>query len=181
MFYRNLALSILLMSCADISIAQNRSGSEVFCESVHALLRASYDDFDGIKRNVTRHSDGSTDWVPSITVAGTSDCEGLSDPEATSTVSCTGAIAQSQDELEPIYENAVEQLRACLDRSFVFEETHGGKATRLSTPIKEASFEVKGKDEEPDGPTVRIDLDQWHSTRRTDYEITIWVDAKEKE
>jgi hypothetical protein len=182
MVHRNfVSLSLLLVCWAGLSITQSQPRGEAFCESVHALLQASYSDFNGIKRNVARHNDGSTDWVPSITVAGTADCEGQSDPEIPSSVSCTGAVSQSQDELEPIYQNAVKQLRTCLDRSFVYEETHGGKETRLSTPIKEATFEIKAKDEGPDGPAVRITFDQYHSTHRTEYEITIWVDAKGKE
>lgn len=180
--YRNLvSLSVALVFCASLLIAQSRPSSEAFCESVHALLQASHNDFNGIKRNITRHKDGSTDWVPSITVAGTTECAGQSDPEVPSSVSCTGAVSQSQDELEPIYQNAVKQLRTCLDRSFVFSETNGGKVTRLSTPIKEATFEVKGKDLDPDGPAVRIEFSQFHGTHRTEYEITIWVDAKGKE
>jgi hypothetical protein len=180
--YRKLvSLPILLVFCSGHLIAQSRPNGEAFCESVLALLQASYNDFNAIKRNVTRHKDGSTDWVPSIMVAGTTDCEGQSDPEVSSSVSCTGAVSQSQDELEPIYQNAVKQLRSCLDQKFVYQETRGGKATRLSTPIKEATFEVKSKNDGPDGPAVRITLEQYHSTRRTEYEITIWVDAKEKE
>jgi hypothetical protein len=173
------SISLLPMFFTGSVAGQNPPTSEAFCQSVHDLLRASYSDFNGIKRNVIRHADGSTDWDPRITVAGTSDCEGQSD-EFASSVSCTGATSQFQDELEPIYQNAVRQLRSCLDQSFIYTETHGGKETRLSTPIKEAAFEVKAKDDGPDGPAVRIELDQFHGTHRTEYEITIWVDAKGK-
>jgi hypothetical protein len=175
------SLSLLILFCAGRSTAQGPPSSEAFCESIRSLLRASHSDFNAIKRNVTRHKDGSTDWVPSIIVAGTSNCEGQSDPEVPSTVSCTGAVSQSQESLEPVYQNAVSQLRACLDHSFVYEETRGGKETKLSTPIKEATFEVKAKDDGPDGPAVRVTFDQFHGTHRTEYELTVWVDARGKE
>jgi hypothetical protein len=174
-------LSVSLLSCVCFSLAQSRPSSEAFCETVRTLVQASYSDFNGIKRNVTRHSDGATDWVPSITIAGTSDCEGQSDPLMSSSISCTGATSQSLDELEPTYQNAVKQLRACLSSSFIYSETQGGKPTRLTTPIKEASFEVKAKNDGPDGPAVRITLDQFHGKHVTEYEITIWIDAKGKE
>jgi hypothetical protein len=182
MLYQNLVIStVCLVLWLFPTTPQNRPSGQAFCESVRALLQASYSNFNGIKRNVVRHSDGATDWVPSIIVAGTSECEGQSDPIASSSVSCTGAVSQSLDDLEPIYQSAVRQLRSCLDQSFVFSESQGGKATRLATPIKESSFEVKSKDEGPDGPGVRIVLQQWHSSRRTDYEIEIWIDAKGKD
>jgi hypothetical protein len=176
-----LSTSLFLALCSSFLPAQTTLTSEAFCQSVHRLIQASYTDFNGIKRNIVRHSDGATDWVPSVTIAGTSDCQGQSDPEISSTISCTGATSQFQDELEPVYQNAVRQLRSCLDQNFVYSETHGGKATRLSTPIKEATFEVKAKDDGPDGPAVRIVFDQFHGTHTTEYEIEIWVDAKGKE
>jgi hypothetical protein len=76
---------------------------------------------------------------------------------------------------------ASRQVRSCLDRSFIYAETRGGKTTKLSTPIKEASFEVKAKDDGPDGPAVRIEFDQFHGKYKTEYELTIWVDAKGKD
>lgn len=177
-----LSLASLPFLCTAGGRPQSQPSAQEFCQSIKALLQASDTDFNGIKRNIVRHQDGSTDWVPSITVAGTSDCEGQSDPIVSSSVSCTGAKSQSIDELEPIYQNAVRQLRSCLDSHFVFEESHGGKETRLSTPIKEAAFEVKSKDDGgPDGPAVRITLHQYHSARRTEYELEIWIDAKEKD
>lgn len=181
MLYRNLFISTgWLVVCLFSSTPQNRPTGQEFCESVRALLLASNDNFRGIRRNVVKHGDGASEWVPTIIVAGTSNCSGQSDPLAGSSVSCTGAASQSLDDLEPVYQNAVRQLRSCLDQSFVFSETQGGKATRLATPIKEATFEIKSKDEGPDGPGVRIVLQQWHSARRTQYEIEIWIDAKGK-
>jgi hypothetical protein len=180
--YRTLGyLSLFAAFLMGPSTAQNPPSAQAFCESIQALLQASHSDFRGIRRNVVRHSDGASEWVPSISVAGASDCTGQSDPTIASSIYCTGATSQSLDDLEPIYQNAVRQLRSCLDLSFVFEETRGGKATRLSTPIKEASFEVKAKDDGPDGPRVRITLSQWHSSRRSEYELDIWIDAKDKE
>lgn len=172
-------LILLLAVCEARATPQSQPSAADFCQSVRALVQASYSDFGGIKRNVTRNPDGSTDWVPSIAVAGASDCEGQSDPTISSSVSCTGAKTQSLGELEPIYQSAVHQVRSCLDPSFVFQESQGGKSSRLRTPIKEASFEVKSKDG-PDGPGVRITLFQWHG-RSTDYEIEIWIDAKGKD
>jgi hypothetical protein len=178
---QHFSLGLLLLLWAGPTIPQNGPSARDFCASVRAFLQASYSDFKGIKSNIVRHADGSTEWVPSITVAGTSDCAGQSDPEIASSVYCTGATSQTIDELEPIYQNAVGQLRSCLDQNFVFAESRGGKVTRLTTPIKEASFEVKSKDEGSDGPGVRVELDQYHSTRRTEYELTIWIDAKGKD
>jgi hypothetical protein len=69
LIYRNLiCLSLSLVFCGGRLTAQSRPSGDSFCESVLALLKASHSDFNGIKRNVTRHRDGTTDWVPSITV-----------------------------------------------------------------------------------------------------------------
>lgn len=174
---RSFCLVLLLFLWTVLAKCQGQPSAGEFCESVRALVGASYSDFRGIKRNVTRDEFGSN-WVPSIPVAGTSECEGQTLSGVPSSVSCTGATSQTLDELEPIYQNAVRQLRSCLDQSFVFEESHGGKNSKLSTDIKEASFEVKSKDEGSDGPAVRLTLSQWHSSRKTEYELEIWIDAK---
>jgi hypothetical protein len=91
------------------------------------------------------------------------------------------ADTASAEEAATVYRAIVGQIRSCLDQRFVLEEKEGGKPTRRSTPIKEASFEVKSTDEGPDGPAVRISLEQFHRSTRTGYEVTLWVDAKDKE
>jgi hypothetical protein len=135
---------------------------------------------NSIRRNVERHSDGASDWVPSIRL-GSHDCEGQSDPKISSSVSCSMIESSSADEAAVVYREMVGQIRSCLDGRFVFTETQGGKSTRRSTPIREASFEVKGKGDSPDGPAVRISLANFHHTTRSGFEVTLWVDAKDKE
>jgi hypothetical protein len=169
---------ILLVSCAELA-AQRSSGGGQMCQSVRSLLEESNSDFNSIKRNVTHHSDGATDWVPSIVVAGSQDCEGQSDPEIASSVSCT--MAESPGDLAGAYQDMVSDIRSCLSRDFVYSERQGGKSTHRSTPIKEATFEIKGKGSAPDGPAVRITLAQIHTSRRSGYELTIWVDARDRE
>jgi hypothetical protein len=71
-------------------------------------------------------------------------------------------------------------MRPCLDSSFVFSEKEGGKSSKHSTPIKEATFEVKGKGDSPDGPAVRISMAQFHRTH-SGYELVVWIDGKDKE
>jgi hypothetical protein len=181
MAHRNLMLLCLLqLASASWGSAQGPSDAQL-CQSIRLLLQASYSDFNQVKRNITRHSDGTTDWVPSITVAGSQDCEGQSDPQMASSVSCTMIESQSAEEVATAYQNIVRGIRSCLDSSFIYAEKQGGKSTRLSTPIKEASFEVKGKGDSPDGPAVRVSMEQFHRTTRSGYELTIWIDGIDKE
>jgi hypothetical protein len=171
---------LLLLSITEVT-AQNRPVGQPLCQSITSLLQASSDDFNPVKRSVTRHRDGSTDWEPSIKVAGAQECSGQSDPDMSSSVSCTMAESQSVEEVTTAYRNMVTDIRSCLDRSFVYEEKQGGKASRMSTPVKEATFEVKGKGGSPDGPAVRVSLTQFHRATRSGYELTVWVDGKDKE
>lgn len=182
MVYKNVVcLCGLLLLCTSGASAQSPSSNPQFCQSIRSLLQASYSDFNAIKRNVTRHSDGSTDWLSSIVVAGSTDCEGQSDPDIASSISCTIAESQSQEQLTAAYQEVVSGVRSCLDRTFVLNEEQGGKPTRLSTPITEASFEKKATGTGPDGPTIRVSLGQWHSAKRSAYELVIWIDARDKE
>jgi hypothetical protein len=96
-------------------------------------------------------------------------------------VSCTMMESQSADDVATAYRDVVSAIRSCLDATFVFSEEHGGKPSRLSTPIKETTFEVKGEGDSPNGPAVRIKMSQFHRTRTSGYELTLWVDAKDKE
>jgi hypothetical protein len=180
MFRRNVfyLCLILVISCAELT-AQRSSDGGPMCQSVRSLLQASNSDFNSIKRNVTHHSDGATDWVLSIVVAGSQECEGQSYPDIASSVSCT--MAESPGDLTGAYQDMVSDIRSCLSRDFVYSEQQGGKSTHRSTPIKEATFEIKGKDSAPDGPAVRVSLAQIHTARRSGYEVTIWVDARDRE
>jgi hypothetical protein len=170
-----------LLFLSTVATAQSPSLDQQLCKSVRALLQASYSDFNSIKENVTRHRDGDSDWVPNIKVPGSQDCDGQSDPSIASSVSCTLAETVSEEQAAAVYRAMVSQMRSCLDQRFVFKESQRGKPTRRSTPIKEASFEVKGTDDGPDGPAVRISLQQFHRTTRAGYDVTLWVDAKDKE
>jgi len=171
----------VVLACLALMLAASECAAQQLCQSVRALLQSSYSDFNSIKRNVERHSDGTSEWVPSIGVAGGQDCEGQSYPDMSSNVDCTMANSQSAEEMTALYDGLVKEIRSCLDSSFVFSEEQGGKAGRLSTPIREASFEVKGKGENPDGPRVRVSLIQLHSTRHSGYEVTVWIDGIDKE
>jgi hypothetical protein len=175
------AAILLLLLCSTELLAQRGPGDGQLCESVRVLLQASSNDFNSVKRNVTRHSDGATDWVPSVNVAGTQDCEGQSDASISSSISCTVADSDSSDEVAAIYRKKVQEIRSCLDSSFVYSEQQGGKSTRRATPVREATFEIKGKGDDPDGPAVRLTLEQIHTARRSGYELTIWIDARQKE
>jgi hypothetical protein len=156
-------------------------GKLAFRESIIFLLKASENDFTSIKRNVIRHSDGAEEWKPSIIVAGSRGCDGQSDRDISPSISCDMAQAQSAEALEEQYQALLTELKSCLDKTFVFSEKHGGKSTKLTTPIKEATFERKGKELAPDGPAVRIELSQYHGSRRSEYELTVWIDGKERE
>jgi hypothetical protein len=179
--YRSVVFCLVVALSASIARAQRGQNSEQMCRSVRSLLQASSSDFNPIKRNITRHSDGATDWEPSISIGGSKDCEGQSDPELSSSMSCTMVESQSADDVATAYRDTVSAIRSCLDSNYVYSEKQGGKPSRRSTPIKEATFEVKGKGGSPDGPAVRISMSQFHRTSRSGYELTIWVDAKDKE
>ena len=176
----------ILMLCLGVAVsvrtvsAQTIPRQRQLCESVHSLLQASYHDFSSMKRQVVRHRDGATEWIPSVNIEGSKDCEGQSDPQISSTVSCTMGESQSADEAMTAYRIMVTAMRSCLDSEFVFAEQQCGKASSRSTPIKEATFEIKGKADGPDGPAVRVSLTQFHRTH-SGYELTVWVDAKDKE
>lgn len=157
------------------------NGDFKFCESIRFLLKASENEFASIKRNLTRHSDGTEEWKPSIMVAGSQGCDGQSDREISPSISCDMATAQSADALEAQYQKILTELPSCLDKTFVFSEKHGGKSTRLGTPIKEATFERKAQGSASDGPAVRVSLSQYHSSRTSHYELTVWIDGKDPE
>ena len=181
MSHRSVVFCLLVTLSWSIATAQRAQSGEQMCRSVRSLLQASSSDFNPVKRNITRHSDGATDWEPSISIAGAKDCEGQSDPEFASTMSCTMLESQSADDVARAYRDLVSAIRSCLDTNFVYSEKQGGKPSRRSTPMKEATFEVKGRGDSPDGPAVRVSMSQFHRTSRSGYELTIWVDAKDKE
>jgi hypothetical protein len=162
------------------SAPPSAADSSQVCDTVRQLVKESISEFGGIKRNVQRREGGS-DWTPSISVPGALDCDGQTDRDVGSSVSCTMADYPTAAQASGVYGTLVGQMKACLDSRFVFSERQGGKASRRTTPISEATFEIKGRNDGPDGPSVRVNIQEFHRSTRSGYEVLLWVDGVEKE
>jgi len=161
-------------------VAFGQQWSDTSCKSVHRLLAASEDDFRGIK---VPSEVGQDFWKSKIGIAGFGECEGQddSDPTISPSVSCTLQQSQSLSEVREMFQMIKSLLRSCLDRSFELSERNGGKAFKSFTSVQEARFEKKSQGESTDGPSVRLSLLELHSRRHSGYELSLWVDAKERE
>jgi hypothetical protein len=61
LYYATLNRSVVL-ACLPLVLAASECAAQQLCQSVRALVQASYSDFNSIKRSVVRHGDGTSEW-----------------------------------------------------------------------------------------------------------------------